>query len=121
MSPSRASTSTRAPTSNPTALATSPGRRTARFLPQRPTMTCDIISSEPNIPSICKNRLPGGAPQPPLPPRPIGGVVLALHLVEARDGAAEFETAVAVKVDLLRQHRGRGDEEGARLVERVDQ
>src|SRR5207248_5334628 len=48
-------------------------------------------------------------------------IVLALHFDEARDGALEFEGAVARDIDLLGRHLGRGHQQGARLVESIDQ
>src|SRR6266851_6612376 len=107
--PSCASTSTRSPSLMPTAPATSPGMRTARLFPHRPTIACDIAFNPSwNILRISQLR-------------PVGDVVLALHLIEAGDGAAEFVGAVAGAVDLLGRHLGRSDKEGARLVERVDE
>src|SRR5690348_15198699 len=55
------------------------------------------------------------------PPRAVGDVVLALHLDQPRDGAVELEGAVAGDIDLFGRHFGRGDQQGARLVEGVDQ
>src|SRR5262249_22651129 len=53
--------------------------------------------------------------------RGVGDVLLALHLHEARDGALEFEAAVAFDIDFLRRHLGGDDQQGARLIERIDQ
>src|SRR5690348_8427237 len=39
----------------------------------------------------------------------VGKVVLALHLVQPRDSALEFESAVADDVNLRGRHLGRGD------------
>src|SRR5215472_7907843 len=50
-----------------------------------------------------------------------GEVVGALHLHQPRDGALEFEAAVALDVYFLRRRLGRDDEQRVRLVERVDQ
>src|SRR6266403_2826735 len=55
------------------------------------------------------------------PPRAVGDVVRALHLDQARDGTLELESAVAGDVDFVGRYFGRGDQQGARLVERVDQ
>src|SRR5712671_5248058 len=55
------------------------------------------------------------------PPRAVGDVILALHLDQARDGALELEGAVAGDIDFVGRYFGRGDQQRARLVERVDQ
>src|SRR5467141_5288442 len=55
------------------------------------------------------------------PPRAVGEVVLALHLDQPRDGAAELEGAVTGGIDFFGRHFGRRDQQGARLIERVDQ
>ena len=54
-------------------------------------------------------------------PRSVGDVILALHLDQARDCASELEGAVAGDVDFFRRHLGRGDQQGARLIKRIDQ
>jgi len=47
--------------------------------------------------------------------------LLALHLDQARGCAPELEGAVAGSIKLFRRHFGRGNQQRARLVERVDQ
>ena len=54
-------------------------------------------------------------------PLPVGDVAFALHFDQSRDRALEFEGVVAGGVDLLGRRRGRGYQQGARLVEGVDQ
>src|ERR1700730_1382617 len=54
-------------------------------------------------------------------PRAVCDVVLALLLDQPRDEAAEFESAVAGSIDCFGGHLGRGDQQGARLIEGVDQ
>src|SRR5437763_7735995 len=51
----------------------------------------------------------------------VGEIVLALHLDKARCRALKFEGAVARDINLLGRHLGRSDEQGARLVQRIDQ
>src|SRR5258708_643772 len=53
--------------------------------------------------------------------RTINDVLLALHFDQARDRAPELEGAVAGSINFFRRHFGRGDQQGARLVERVDE
>ena len=55
------------------------------------------------------------------PPGPVGDVILTLHLDQPRDRALKLESAVTGGVDFLRRDLGRGDQQCARLVERVDQ
>jgi hypothetical protein len=51
----------------------------------------------------------------------VGDVLLALHLDQRRDGGAEREGAVSGNIDVFGPIFGRGDQQGARLVECVDQ
>jgi len=57
------------------------------------------------------------------PSNRVGGLRcnLALHLDQPGHGASEFEGAVASDIDFFRRHFGRGDQQGARLTERVYQ
>src|SRR5262249_37627376 len=55
------------------------------------------------------------------PPRAIGDVILALHFDQPRDRTLEPEGAVAGSVDFLGGSLRRGDQQGTRLVKRVDQ
>src|SRR5215469_8697186 len=55
------------------------------------------------------------------PLRAVSDVVLALHLDQPGDGAAELEGAVAGSIDFFGRHFSRGDQQGARLVEYVHQ
>src|SRR5436309_15929605 len=51
----------------------------------------------------------------------VGEIIFALHLDQPRDGPLELRGAVPRDIDLCGRHLGRGDEQGARLVERSDQ
>ena len=51
----------------------------------------------------------------------IGDIIFALHLVQPGHGTPEFPGTVAFRVDLVRRHLGRGDQQRTRLVKRVDQ
>jgi hypothetical protein len=53
--------------------------------------------------------------------RTVGDVLLALHFDQPRDRAPELEGAVAGGINFFRRHFGRGNQQGARLVKRVDQ
>ena len=55
------------------------------------------------------------------PPWAIGDVVFALHLDQAGDGALEFEGTVTGGINFLGRNFGRGDQQGSRFVECVDQ
>src|SRR5690348_2014380 len=50
-----------------------------------------------------------------------GDVFRALHLVQARRRALEFERAIAFDVELIRRHVGRHHDAAMRVVKRVDE
>src|SRR5262245_11669880 len=71
--------------------------------------------------SIPASRPCGADPKGSLSARPVGDVTLALHFDQPRDRALELEGAVPGDIDFLRRHRGGSDQQGARLIEGIDQ
>src|SRR5215475_10551907 len=71
--------------------------------------------------SIQDSRPCGTDPKGSLPARPVDDVILALHFDQPRDRALELEGPVSGDIDFFRRHLGRGDQQGACLVEGIDQ
>ena len=100
------------------ALLAAPGSRR----PPAPRNSPSPISARSPAPSTAAgHHRPRPVSKQRLSPRAVGDVFLALHFDEARDRALELEGAVAGGINFFGRHLGRGEQQGARLVKRIDQ